>query len=130
VGFTLGSLTQRDFRRRTTTVLSKREIYLNDLETLERDKTRERVYLDESFVHKNHSFSKGWFISDGSKEIFKPTGLGPRIAMIAAITQGSWLGTSPQDINTSLSVVEKIVSITTKPLNIGRSKKIVSMKGM
>ena len=106
-GLRWGSLTQRDFRRRTTTVLSKREIYLNDLEALERDQTRERVYLDESFVHKNHSFSKGWFISDGSKEIFKPTGLGPRIAMIAAITQGSWLGTRPQNIKTSLSVARE-----------------------
>ena len=103
-GLRWGSLTQRDYRRRNASVLSRREIYLNELEMLEKDKSRERVYLDESFVHKNHSFSKGWFLANGSKEIYKPTGLGPRIAMMAAVTQRSWLGARVQNVKTSLSV--------------------------
>ena len=104
-GLRWGSLTEKDFRRKTDAVTNLRGIYLKRLKELDQDKSRERVYLDESFIHKNHSFSKGWFISNENKNIYKPMGLGGRIAIMGAITRQGWLGTRPQNLKLSLSIL-------------------------
>lgn len=77
---------------------------MNTLTALEANGNRCRVYIDESFVNRNHSLTKGWYIKTEGKEIFKPTGLGARVAMIAAITETQWLGTRTQNIKQCLSI--------------------------
>ena len=102
-GLCWGSLTEKDYRRKSEVVLSKKTIYLSQLSELDKNKKRVRVYCDESFVHTNHSVSKGWYIAAEGREINRPIGLGPRIAMMAAITEESWLGSRSQNIKRCLA---------------------------
>jgi len=101
-GIKWGTLVARDPKRRTLEILEKREKYLEQLAKLGTNKCR--VYIDESFVNKNHSFSKGWYVKSEGNEILKPTGLGSRVAMIGAITQYQWLGARTQHIKKCLTV--------------------------
>jgi len=103
-GLRWGSLTEKDYRRKGKEIVSLREAYLQNLRCFESE-GRERVYLDESFINKNHSYNRGWFILEEGKEIYKPMGLGPRVAIMGAITQEGWLGTRRQCIKKSLRVL-------------------------
>lgn len=104
-GVKWGRLTQRDLRRRTKEVLEKRDQYLAEIAKLEEvELYQRRVYLDESYVNKNHSLSHGWFDIEGNREIFKPTGKGRRIAIMAAIDQEGWVGSSQSEISMALKL--------------------------
>lgn len=51
---------------------------------------RPEVYLDESYINKNHSKDSTWF--DGEcKVIGKPTGKGDRLIIVNAITKDGWV---------------------------------------
>ena len=49
------------------------------------------VYLDESYVNKNHSNDFVWYSSEDGPWIQKPTGKGERLIIINAITKDGWV---------------------------------------
>jgi transposase len=52
---------------------------------------RPEVYLDESYVNKNHSNDWVWYSNEESPWIQKPTGKGERLIIMNAITQDGWV---------------------------------------
>ena len=52
---------------------------------------RPAVYLDESYVNKNHSNDFVWYSSEDGPWIQKPTGKGERLIIMNAITQDGWV---------------------------------------
>ena len=52
---------------------------------------RPEVYLDESYVNKNHSNDFIWYSSEDGPWIQKPTGKGERLIIMNAITKDGWV---------------------------------------
>jgi hypothetical protein len=52
---------------------------------------RPEVYLDESYVNKNHSKDFVWYSSEDGPWIQKPTGKGERLIIMNAITKDGWV---------------------------------------
>jgi transposase len=52
---------------------------------------RPEVYLDESYINKNHSKDFTWFWKEDGPWIQKPTGKGERLIIINAITKDGWV---------------------------------------
>ena len=52
---------------------------------------RPEVYLDESYVNKNHSNDFVWFFGDDGPLVQKPTGKGERLIIINAVTKDGWV---------------------------------------
>jgi len=52
---------------------------------------RPEVYLDESYVNKNHSKDFVWYYDDDGPWIQKPTGKGERLIIMNAITKDGWV---------------------------------------
>ena len=55
---------------------------------------RPEVYLDESYVNKNHSNDFIWYASEDGSSVQKPTGNGERFVIINAITKDGWIPNS------------------------------------
>ena len=49
------------------------------------------VYLDESYINKNHSSDNTWYFEEDGLIIGKPTGQGERLVIVDAITQDGWV---------------------------------------
>lgn len=52
---------------------------------------RPEVYLDESYVNKNHSNDFTWYYGEDGPWIKKPTGKGERLIILNAITRNGWV---------------------------------------
>jgi transposase len=52
---------------------------------------RPEVYLDESYVNKNHSNNYTWYASEDGPWVQKPTGNGERLVIVNAITKDGWV---------------------------------------
>ena len=52
---------------------------------------RPEVYLDESYVNKNHSNDFVWYFDDDGPWIQKPTGKGDRLIIMNVITKDGWV---------------------------------------
>jgi len=52
---------------------------------------RPEVYLDESYVNKNHSNDYIWYSDDDGPWVQKPTGKGERLIIINAVTEQGWV---------------------------------------
>lgn len=52
---------------------------------------RQEVYLDESYVNKNHSNDFIWYYGEDGPWVQKPTGKGERLIIINAITASGWI---------------------------------------
>ena len=52
---------------------------------------RPEVYLDESYVNKNHSNDFIWYSDEDGPWVQKPTGKGERLIIINAISQKGWI---------------------------------------
>lgn len=52
---------------------------------------RPEVYLDESYVNKNHSNDFTWYSNEDGPWIQKPTGNGERFVIVNAITKNGWV---------------------------------------
>ena len=52
---------------------------------------RPEVYLDESYINKNHSNDNTWYFDEDSVILGKPTGKGDRLIIINAITKDGWV---------------------------------------
>ena len=55
------------------------------------DTIRPEVYLDESYVNKNHSNDFIWYSDEDGPWVQKPTGKGERLIIIYAITKSGWV---------------------------------------
>jgi hypothetical protein len=52
---------------------------------------RPEVYIDETFVNKNHSSRFTWYLDKDGPWINKPSGKGPRFIIVHAITKDGWV---------------------------------------
>ncbi|MEN8236751.1 MAG: hypothetical protein ABFQ95_04320 [Pseudomonadota bacterium] len=52
---------------------------------------RPEVYLDESYINKNHSNDYTWYFGEDGPWVQKPTGKGERLIIINAITSNGWV---------------------------------------
>jgi hypothetical protein len=52
---------------------------------------RPEVYLDETFVNTNHSGQFTWYLEEEGPWVTKPSGTGPRLIMVHAMTVAGWV---------------------------------------
>jgi transposase len=52
---------------------------------------RPEVYLDESYINKNHSNDNTWYFEEDGIILGKPTGKGDRLIIVNAITKDGWV---------------------------------------
>ncbi len=52
---------------------------------------RPEIYLDESYINKNHSRDDTWYLGDDGGIISKPTGKGERLIIVNAISENGWI---------------------------------------
>ena len=92
-GFTFGKGTRSQHLKEKDHIVAARRRYLREMRLNRKgNKTiRPEVYLDESYVNKNHSNDFTWYLDDDGPFIQKPTGKGERLIIINAITKDSWV---------------------------------------
>jgi transposase len=95
-GFTFGKGTRTQRFKEKDHVIAARRRYLRKKRS-NRDRKdnsetiRPEVYLDESYVNKNHSNDFIWYSGDDCPLVQKPTGKGERLIIINAITKHGWV---------------------------------------
>ncbi len=52
---------------------------------------RPEIYLDESYINKNHSNDNTWYLDEDGFVLGKPTGKGERLVIVNAITKDGWV---------------------------------------
>jgi len=52
---------------------------------------RPEVYLDETYVNKNYSCGFTWYFNEDGPLVNKPSGVGPRLILVHAITKDGWV---------------------------------------
>ena len=95
-GFEFGKGKRTQHLKEKDYVVAARHRYLrkmreNRLGTNHEKTHRPEVYLDESYVNKNHSNDFVWYSSDDGPWIQKPTGNGERLIIVNAITKDGWV---------------------------------------
>jgi transposase len=73
-------------RQRYLRAIKNNRVSGNDLNTI-----RPEVYIDESYVNKNHSNDFIWFYGEDGPLIQKPTGKGERLIIVNAISKSGWI---------------------------------------
>jgi len=93
-GFTHGEGQRRDSLKEQDRVILARRKYLrakranrNPDGTLRRPE----VYLDETYINKNHSSRFTWYLEEDGPWVNKPSGVGPRLILGHAITKDGWV---------------------------------------
>lgn len=94
IGFAYGKNKRRSTLKERDYVISARRKYLrekisnrNDDGTLKRPE----VYLDETYLNRNHSNDNTWFLDEDGPWVNKPSGKGPRLIIVHAITENGWV---------------------------------------
>ena len=92
-GFTFGKGTRSQHLKEKDYVIVARRRYLREKRSNRKGDTviRPEVYLDESYVNKNHSNDFIWYSDEDGPWVQKPTGKGERVIIINAITQDGWV---------------------------------------
>jgi transposase len=95
-GFTFGKGTRSQHLKEKDYVIAARHRYLrkkiSNRSSVEKGKTlRPEVYLDESYVNKNHSNDLIWYYGEDGPWVQKPTGKGERLIIMNAITINGWV---------------------------------------
>ena len=92
-GFTFGKGTRSQRLKEKDHVVAARQRYLRRKRANRNGETtiRPEVYLDESYVNKNHSNDFVWYFGEDGPWIQKPTGKGERLIIINAITKDGWV---------------------------------------
>ncbi len=93
-GFEFGKGTRSQHLKEKDHVIAARHRYLRkkrDNRTSGGDTIRSEVYLDESYVNKNHSNDFIWYSGEDGPWVQKPTGKGERLIIINAITKSGWV---------------------------------------
>lgn len=92
-GFTFGKGTRSQHLKEKDHVIVARRRYLREKRSNRQGESfiRPEVYLDESYVNKNHSNDFIWYSDEDGPWVQKPTGKGDRVIILNAITQGGWV---------------------------------------
>jgi len=93
-GFTFGEGRRRDSLKEQDYVISARRAYLRRKRANRKsDGTiiRPEVYLDETFINKNHSQRLTWYSDDDGPWVNKPSGVGRRLIVVHAMTRHGWV---------------------------------------
>jgi transposase len=95
-GFEFGKGTRSQHLKEKDYVIASRQRYLrkmreNRLNGNNLDTYQPEVYLDESYVNKNHSNDFIWYSGEDGPWIQKPTGKGERLIIVNAITKAGWV---------------------------------------
>lgn len=93
-GFEFGKGTRSQHLKEKDHVVAARQRYLRkkrDNRAFGDETIRPEVYLDESYVNKNHSKDFIWYSGEDGPWTQKPTGKGERLIIINAITRSGWV---------------------------------------
>ena len=92
-GFTFGKGVRSQRLKEKDHVIAARRRYLRRKRANRKNESviRPEVYLDESYINKNHSNDLVWYFDDDGPLIQKPTGKGERLIIINAITKDGWV---------------------------------------
>ncbi len=95
-GFEFGRGTRSQHLKEKDHVVAARQRYLrkirgNRLQENSIETIRPEVYLDESYVNKNHSNDYIWYFGEDGPWVQKPTGNGERLIIMNAITKDGWV---------------------------------------
>ncbi len=95
-GFEFGKGTRSAHLKEKDHVIAARQRYLRRKRSNREHKkglatVRPEVYLDESYVNKNHSNDFIWYSGEDGPWVQKPTGKGERLIIINAITKAGWI---------------------------------------
>jgi len=95
-GFEFGKGTRSQHLKEKDHVVAARQRYLrkkrnNRLPGASAGTIRPEVYLDESYVNKNHSNDFIWYSGEDGPWVQKPTGKGDRLIIINAVTKFGWV---------------------------------------
>lgn len=93
-GFEFGRGTRTQHLKEKDYVIAARRRYLRNMinnRLPNGEILRPEVYLDESYVNKNHSNDFIWYYREDGPWVQKPTGNGERFVIINAITKTGWV---------------------------------------
>jgi len=93
-GFEFGRGTRSQHLKEKDHVVAARQRYIRkkrDNRASGDETIRPEVYLDESYVNKNHSNDFIWYSGEDGPWVQKPTGKGERLIIINAITKAGWV---------------------------------------
>ena len=95
-GFEFGQGTRSQHLKEKDHVIAARHRYIrkkrnNRTPGGDTNTIRPEVYLDESYVNKNHSNDFIWYSGEDGPWVQKPTGKGERLIIINAITKSGWV---------------------------------------
>ena len=95
-GFEFGQGVRSQHLKEKDHVIAARQRYLREMRSNRVDgkgidTIRPEVYLDESYVNKNHSNDFIWYYGEDGPWVQKPTGKGERLIIINAITKSGWI---------------------------------------
>jgi transposase len=95
-GFEFGQGVRSQHLKEKDHVVAARQRYLREMRSnriskKSMDTIRPEVYLDESYVNKNHSNDFVWYYGEDGPWVQKPTGKGERLIIINAITKSGWV---------------------------------------
>ncbi|MCF8129464.1 MAG: transposase [Deltaproteobacteria bacterium] len=93
-GFNHGEGRRRNsLKEQDRIILARREYLRAKLANRKPDGTLKRpeVYLDETYINKNHSCRFTWYLKEEGPMVNKPSGVGPRFILVHAITENGWV---------------------------------------
>jgi len=93
-GFNHGEGRRRDsLKEQDRVILARREYLRAKLANRNHEGTLKRaeVYLDETYINKNHSCRFTWYLKEDGPLVNKPSGVGPRLILVHAITEKGWV---------------------------------------
>lgn len=93
-GFSYGTGKRRSaLKERDYVVLARRRYLRQKIANRNPDGSLKRpeVYLDETFINKNHSAQFTWYLKEDGPWVNKPSGKGPRLIIVDAITAQGWI---------------------------------------
>ena len=93
-GFEFGRGTRTQHLKEKDYIVVARQHYLRKMRSNRGsvgESIRPEVYLDESYVNKNHSNDFVWYSHEDGPWIQKPTGKGERLIILNAMTQDGWV---------------------------------------
>ena len=94
-GFEFGKGIRTQHLKEKDYIVAARQRYLRKMRNNRAAKTgetlRPEVYLDESYVNKNHSNDFTWYYHEDGPWVQKPTGNGERFVIVNAMTKDGWV---------------------------------------
>jgi hypothetical protein len=93
-GFTYGTGKRRSALKERDYVILARRRYLRQKRLNRKSDgsvVRPEVFLDETFINRNHSSQFTWYFDEDGPDVNKPSGKGERLIVVNAITRKGWV---------------------------------------